>query len=66
MRINHFNQRARAAIAKTYDECKPLARLSYRESDAFWELAEELMRLEAERRKDPEWAKREEERDATG
>lgn len=66
MSIQHFNQRARALIAKTYDECKPLARLSIRESDAFWELAEELMQLEAKRRHDPEWAAREEEHDATG
>lgn len=66
MSIRHFNQRARAAISRTYDKCKSLPRLSIRESDEFWELAEALMKLEAERRKDPKWAAREEERDATG
>ncbi len=50
MRGHEFNRRARALISKCFDDTRSLVENSVLESDQFFELADELMKLEEERR----------------
>lgn len=50
MKGHEFNRKARALIAKCYEASKPLESGSVSESDCLFEMGDELMKLEAERR----------------